>query len=65
MRCIYLVVTGASFLWAIAVVLLMLGRYTPFPMFDLVRSIIILGTILGTILGIGMLVRNGYLRLSD
>ncbi|QCC56518.1 hypothetical protein DV706_18620 (plasmid) [Natronorubrum bangense] len=65
MRRIYLAVTGASFLWAIAVVLLIFGRYTPFPMFDFVRSTVFLGAIIWTVLGIGMLIRNGYQRLSD
>ncbi|UTF52581.1 hypothetical protein [Natronosalvus rutilus] len=56
---------GLSAVWAVAIVLLVLGRFTPLPSFDLVASTVVVGGILATVLGIGQLLRNGYRWLVD
>ncbi|WP_312908116.1 hypothetical protein [Natronosalvus caseinilyticus] len=56
---------GLSAVWAVAVVLLVLGRFTPLPSFGLVNLIVVVGGVLATIVGIGQLLRNGYRWLVD
>ncbi|MFC7230469.1 hypothetical protein ACFQMM_02160 [Saliphagus sp. GCM10025308] len=56
---------GLWTVWAVAVVLLVLGRFTPLPSFDLVASTVFVGAVLATVVGIGQLLRNGYRWLVD
>jgi hypothetical protein len=51
---------GLYFLWLLFVVLLILGRYTPFPLFDLVHSGVVFGAAVLTVVGAGKLFRIGY-----
>lgn len=64
MRALYRTAVGLYVLWLIAVLLFALGRYTPFPMFDLVHSTVVSGAVIATILGAGKLMRDGYQRLA-
>ncbi|MFC7216403.1 hypothetical protein ACFQO4_20295 [Saliphagus sp. GCM10025334] len=54
-----------SAVWAIVVVLLVLVRFTPLPSFEFVASIVFVGAVLATVVGIGQLLRNGYRWLVD
>ncbi|WP_435175885.1 hypothetical protein [Halorussus sp. AFM4] len=55
---------GLYALWLVAVVLLMLGRYTPLPLLPGVHSGVVLGAAVLTVVGAGKLLRDGYHRLA-
>jgi hypothetical protein len=55
---------GLYFLWLLFVVLLILGRHTPFPVFDLVHSGVVFGAAVLTVVGAGKLLRIGYRRIT-
>jgi hypothetical protein len=51
-------------LWLLFVVLLILGRYTPFPLLDIVHSGVVFGAAVLTVIGSGKLLRIGYWRVT-
>jgi hypothetical protein len=51
---------GLSILWLIATTLLILGRYTPFPSYEIVHLAVVTGAVIFTIVGAGQLLRKGY-----
>jgi|GEM_PF-6018159 len=57
------VAIGLYLLWLLLVVLLILGRYTPFPLLDAVRSGVVFGAAVLTVVGAGQLLREGYRRV--
>lgn len=54
---------GLYLLWLVAVVLLLLGRYTPVPQFEPVYWSVVVGAGGLTVVGAGKLLRDGYARL--
>jgi len=54
---------GLYILWLIATTLLILGRYTPFPSYKTVRSAVVTGAVVLTIVGAGQLLRKGYRKV--
>lgn len=55
---------GLYVLWLLFVVLLILGRYTPFPVLDIVHSGVVFGAAVLTVIGSGKLLRSGYRRVT-
>jgi len=55
---------GAYGLWLLAVVLLMVGEYTPLPRLPGVRAGVVAGTAVFTVVGAGQLLRSGYRRFG-
>lgn len=56
---------GFYVLWLLMVVLLILGQYTPFPLFDFAHSGVVFGAAILAVLGAGKLVQAGYYRLVN
>lgn len=56
---------GLYVLWIIATVLLILGRYTLFPSYDIVHSTVVTGGVILTIVGTGLLLRKGYRQVAS
>jgi len=54
---------GLYILWIIATTLLILGRYTPFPSYNIVHSAVVTGAVVLTIVGTGQLLRKGYRKV--
>ena len=54
---------GLYGLWLVAVVLLVLGRYTGVPTFPGVRAGVVLGATVFVAIGAGKLLGDGYRRL--
>lgn len=61
----YRVGIGLYALWLLMVVLLILGQYTPFPLFDLAHLGVVFGATVLTVFGAGQLIWTGYHRLVD
>jgi hypothetical protein len=55
---------GAYLLWILLVVLLLAGRYTPVPSFELVHSGVVAGAVVLTLIGAVRLLRTGYRRAA-
>ena len=51
---------GLYILWLLATLLLILGRYTPFPSFEIIHSAVVTGATILTIVGAGLLLQKGY-----
>jgi len=49
--------------WIVAVVVFLLGRYTPVPSFDLAYHAVVVGTAIFAVLGAGQLLREWLPRL--
>jgi hypothetical protein len=64
-KTLYRIGVGLYGLWLIATTLLILGRYTPFPSYDLVHSVVVTGAAILTILGAGELLRKGYQKVGS
>ncbi|NHN59785.1 MULTISPECIES: hypothetical protein [Halorussus] len=58
------VAVGLYVLWLVAVVLLMLGRYTLAPLLPGVHAGVVVGAAALTVVGAGKLLRDGYDRLA-
>ncbi|RKD93579.1 hypothetical protein [Halopiger aswanensis] len=58
-------VVGLYVLWLLLVVVFVLGRYTPVPRFAVVRSSVVIGAAVLTVVGAGRLARTGYRRLAE
>lgn len=54
---------GLYGLWIIATTLLILGRYTPFPSYEIVHSAVVTGGVILTIAGTGQLLQEGYQKV--
>lgn len=59
------VAVGAYVLWLVAVVLLVAGRYTGFPVLPGTWTGVVLGTAVFVVLGAGRVLRAGYSRLTE
>jgi hypothetical protein len=55
---------GLYVLWLVAVVLLMLGRYTGLPTLPGTHAGVVIGASVFVVIGAGKLVRDGYRRLA-
>jgi hypothetical protein len=64
-KALYRTGVGLYILWLIATTLLILGRYTPFPSYGLVHSVVVTGAAILTIVGAGQLLRKGYQKVSS
>ncbi|WP_440988393.1 hypothetical protein [Haloarchaeobius baliensis] len=62
---IYRAGLGLYVVWLLLVVLLLLGRYTPAPLFGFVQPGVVVGAAVLTVFGAGRLVRSGYRRVGD
>lgn len=62
-KALYRIGVGLYILWLIATTLLILGRYTPFPSYELVHSTVVTGAVILTIAGTGLLLRKGYRKV--
>ena len=56
---------GLYVVWLLLVVLLVLGRYTPAPLFGFVHPGVVVGAAVLTVFGAGRLARAGYQRVVD
>jgi hypothetical protein len=59
----YRVGIGLYFVWLLATVGLILGRYTPFPMLSQARTAVVTGGVVVTIFGAMKIGRDGYRRV--
>ena len=55
---------GAYGLWLLAVLLLLLGRFTPAPLLPGVHPGVVVGAAVFTLIGAGQLLRRGYRWLA-
>lgn len=55
---------GAYVLWLFATLLLIVGRYTPFPLLPGVHEGVVFGALLLTLWGAVRLARDGYRRIT-
>ncbi|MFY4816418.1 hypothetical protein ACOJIV_27620 [Haloarcula sp. AONF1] len=55
---------GAYLLWILLGVLLLAGRYTPVPSFELVHPGVVAGAVVLTLIGSVRLLRTGYRRAA-
>jgi hypothetical protein len=62
-KTLYRTGVGLYILWLIATTLLILGRYTPFPSYEIVHSAVVTGAVILTIVGTAKLLRKGYRNL--
>ena len=62
-KALYRIGVGLYILWLIATTLLILGRYTPFPSYEIVHSTVVTGAVILTIAGAGLLLRKGYRKV--
>lgn len=62
-KALYRTGVGLYVLWLIATTLLILGRYTPFPSYEIVHSAVVTGAAILTIVGAGKLLRKGYRKV--
>ncbi|KDE59550.1 hypothetical protein EL22_20545 [Halostagnicola sp. A56] len=58
-----LVGSGLLALWALAVIALVLGRYTPLALLSGVQTTVAVGAVVFTLFGVVLLVWNGYRRV--
>lgn len=64
LRSLRRVAVGLYVLWLFATLLLILGRYTPFPLLPGVHGSVVAGAVVLTACGAAMLARDGYRRIA-
>jgi hypothetical protein len=62
-KTVYRTGIGLYILWLIATTLLILGRYTPLPSYEIIHSAVVTGAVILTIVGAGQLLRKGYRKV--